>query len=351
MTQDKVNIQNYVHAIKESRLTIYDPIEINHPTLWIPTPVLETLLDNGLKGISLADLPLRTRSRVVKEHVCRVLGYPIPKSFKKVQPRFPCQNLDTYTQKANNLQIWNEEISPTRRYALIRTSAEDIITKVKVVHGDILAILDTTGTLTQKYQAQCIPSSQASELISNEDTKLLKSLLHTTANIKQYSATPLTNPVADQLLPIKTIFDSLIFLIGARFSDTGYDQERNRGGMLHRIVCKALGYSSYQDDGRFPDIRHQLLEVKLQTSRTIDLGLVRPDSTEILDVPKLNGQQVRHCDVRYVIFYGETDGKQVTLTNLFVTTGEMFFKRFPQFQGKVINKKLQIPLPGDFFDG
>ena len=41
-----------------------------------------------------------------------------------------------------------------------------------------------------------------------------------------------------------------------------------------------LGYSRYEDKGQFPDIRHQLLEVKLQTSPTIDLGLVLPSSTE-----------------------------------------------------------------------
>ena len=50
------------------------------------------------------------------------------------------------------------------------------------------------------------------------------------------------------------------------------------------------------------------------------------------------------------MFYAMTDGENVTLTHLFLTTGEKFFTRFPQFQGKVLNKKLQIPLPADFFD-
>jgi hypothetical protein len=38
-----------------------------------------------------------------------------------------------------------------------------------------------------------------------------------------------------------------------------------------------------------------------------------------------------------------------TLTHFFLTTGVAFFTRFPQFQGKVLNAKLQIPLPADFF--
>ncbi len=119
---------------------------------------------------------------------------------------------------------------------------------------------------------------------------------------------------------------------------------------MHRPVCQYLGYTSYQDDGAFPDVLHQLLEVKLQTSPTIDIGLVRPDSKEALDIPKIEGRQIRHCDVRYALFYAHTDGKYVTLTHLFLSTGEKFFTRFPQFQGKVLNRKLQIPLPTDFFE-
>src|SRR5690606_6578278 len=130
-------------------------------------------LDDGLRNLSLAGLPLRTRSKVVKTRVCEVLGYPVPASFQKTQPRFPGQLFDTYTQKSNNLQVWNEELSPTRRYVIIRVSDADVIARVKVVTGDTLAQLDTTGTLTRKYQARCIPGAQATELISTKDTDRL----------------------------------------------------------------------------------------------------------------------------------------------------------------------------------
>jgi hypothetical protein len=69
-----------------------------------------------------------------------------------------------------------------------------------------------------------------------------------------------------------------------------------------------------------------------------------------LDVPQIEGTQVRHCDVLYALFSANTDGANVTLTNFYLTTGASFFTRFPQFGGKVLNKKLQIPLPSDFFD-
>ena len=347
--QPPTDPEKYVRAIARSGLSIYDPIPIGDPDLWIPTQELEALLHHGLIGLSLADLPLRTRSKVVKENVCRVLGYPVPGSFRKTRPRFPGQRFDTYVQKSNNLQVWNEDLSPTRRYVLIRVSGHGSVVRVRVVTGDVLALLDTTGTLTQKYQASyTVDTPSTAELVSPVDTAVLAPLVSKNCDLSR--AIPTLHPAASEILPINTVFVCLKLAVGSRIVDSGIDQERNRGAELHRIVCAALGYPGYQDDGQFPDIRHQLIEVKLQTSPTIDLGLVRPNSTELLDVPQILGAQIRHCDVRYALYYGETDGSFVTLTNLVVTTGEQFFTRFQQFQGKVLNKKLQIPLPARFFD-
>ena len=292
---------------------------------------------------------MRTRSKVVKEYICRALGYPVPPRFKRTQPRFPGQLFDTYVQKSNNLQVWNEELAPTRRYVIVRVGQGDVITRVKVVTGNTFARLDTTGTLTQKYQARLIPGTKNAELIVAEDTALLQFIVQSGVDLGSV-ASPTHHPQAGQLLPISEIFERLKSLIGEGFTDVGSDQERNRGAALHRLVCRHLGYADYQDDGHFPDVRHQLLEVKLQTSPTIDLGLVRPDSREALDIPQIEGRQIRHCDVRYVVFYARSDRKYVTLTHLFLSTGERFFTRFPQFQGKVLNRKLQIPLPTGFFE-
>lgn len=129
------------------------------------------------------------------------------------------------------------------------------------------------------------------------------------------------------------------------------DQDRNRGAALHRLICAHLGYGRYEDTGQFPGVRHQLLEVKLQTSPTIDLGLVLPNSEGHLDGRRLGKYRPRHCDTRYVLFYAKTDGVSVTLTHLFVVTGADFFTRFRRFEGKISNGKIQIPLPRDFFGG
>lgn len=349
MSNDLHKYQKFVSTILESGLSIYDPIEVGNPDLWIPTPALEVLLDRGLKGMSVYGLPIRTRSKVVKQAVCNVLGYPVPKSFKKTRPRFPGQGFDTYIQKSNNLQIWNEEIIPTRRYVIIRVSTDDVIVRVKVVTGEALASWDTTGTLTQKHQARIVPGQESTELVATEDTANLKAIVKGGGPPVFFEQSPVDDPVAGTLLSIAEIFERLKSLVGCIFADAGHDQERNRGAELHRLVCSTLGYEEYRDAGSFPDIRNQLLEVKLQTSPTIDLGLVCPDSEYPLDIPRIDGRQIRHCDVRYAIFYAQTDGEQVELTHVYLTTGELFFSRFPKFQGRVVNKKLQIPLTDDFF--
>ena len=349
MATDVSGPARYVEAIRRSGLSIYEPVDIGDPDLWIPRPELEQLLNAAMAGVSLAGLPLRTRSKVVKEHVCRALGYPVPSHFRRTQPRFPGQLFDTYVQKSNNLQIWNEEIASTRRYVILRVGKGDVITKVKVVTGRMLALLDTTGTLTRKYQARLIPAETTAGLITDTDTGLLRPFVRMGVDLATVES-PVNHPEAGQLMPIQEIFARLRPLVGASFPDAGYDQERSRGATLHRLVCGHLGYINYRDDGQFPDVRHQLLEVKLQTSPTIDLGLVSPDSEEALDVPKIEGQQIRHCDVRYALFYATSDRRNVTLTHLFLSTGEKFFIRFPQFKGKVMNMKLQIPLPVGFFD-
>ena len=253
----------YFGPIRESHQTIYDPVQPSDARLWIPTNDLEGMLDDSLRGLSLEGLPPRTRSKHVKEHVCTALGYPVPASFRRTQPRFPAQDFDVYVQKSNNLQIWNEELAPTRRYVIIRVDSSDLITKVKVVTGAALMTLDTTGTLTTKYQARMAIGADVTELISGNDTVVLRPLV--TPNVSPpTSVSPLDDPRLGQFMSINDIFDRLRPILGTNFSYIGSDQERNRGGALHALSCQHLGYDDHRDNGQFPDLRHQLLEVKLR---------------------------------------------------------------------------------------
>ena len=65
--------------------TLYS-MDGNDSPLYIPTPQLESILDRGLRGFSLAGLPLRTRSKVAKSRVCEILGYPCQIHSKNATP-------------------------------------------------------------------------------------------------------------------------------------------------------------------------------------------------------------------------------------------------------------------------
>ncbi len=114
------------------------------------------------------------------------------------------------------------------------------------------------------------------------------------------------------------------------------------------MICDHLGYSMYEDDGSYPDIVNQLLEIKLQTSPTIDLGLHSPEDGE--QIISIENTDFCSEDIRYAIFDGDVDGNKVVLQNLYLVTGEDFTNYFPLFNGKGTNAKLQLPLPNDFFD-
>lgn len=338
---------DYVNNIKDSGLTIHSPITIGDPNLWIPDEYLEQLLNISMCGQNV-EYPLRTRSKIIKQWICEALGYPIEKTFPKHQPRFTGQNFDVYTQKSNNLQIWNEEITPQRRYVIVGIDENEVIYKVKVINGIELVGLDKTGKITTKFQAHFTNSGGNCELISNSDTNTLLPYLSQENFLPSNGISPIDYPSIQQILPIREIYNRLSKLIGKSFSDPGVTQERNRGAGLHNLVCNALGYSSYADDGKFPDVKNQILEVKLQTSPTIDLGIVCPNSEEGIGF-SIGSTPIQHNDTRYAVFYAQTDNNHVIITNVVITTGKDFFSRFQQFQGNVQNGKIQMILPNNFF--
>lgn len=336
---------NYPLNISQSGLSIYDPINPADPKLFIPTDALEAILAEHMIGLSLEGLPLRTRSKVVKQEICTALGYPTPCSFAKTQPRFPGQNFDVYTQKSMNVQIWNEEVDGQRRYVFFQVNEYDVITAVKVITGDILAQYDRTGTLTRKYQATM--NSYGRNICSSDDSPVVADWIIDTAGTL-LEVNPNNYPRRNQLLRISEVYRRLLPIVGKSISYLDAIQERNRGAELHSMICEHLGYSIYEDDGSYPDIANQLLEVKLQTSPTIDLGLHSPEDGEC--IASIGNTDFYSEDVRYAIFDGEVQGSRIVLSNLYLVTGEDFTNYFPLFKGKGTNAKIQLPLPYDFFD-
>lgn len=333
--------------ISNSSYTIYDPITPKDCKLWLSDNELEYLLRKELKGKSYKGLPNRTRSKVINQDICKALGYPVPKSFKRVHPRFLCQNFDKYAQQSTNLQIWNEEISPTRRYCLIILDNDKIVINVVVMSGCTLQKFDTTGKLTTKYQANLINNNLSSTLLSRDDTKDLKSHFGNYNN--HHSTDPGDFPKVNEVMGIEEVYDRLSSLLGTSYKVTG--NERKDGNLLQSLVYKKLNYSKYNENGQLPDLMNQLIEVKRQTSPTIDLGLFKPNDSDILNIPAINGYSPKVKDIRYAIFYCDVDdeNKRMTINKLLVVTGTDFFCHFHLFDGNKQNKKIQMHLNKDLW--
>jgi hypothetical protein len=335
--------------IREHRLDLYGPQGSPSSPSYFSNELLEEHLSAHLVGSSLANLPLRTRSKVAKDLVCTALGYNPPRTFRKTQPRFPAPNLDIYVQKADNLQVWNQEIDPARRYVIIRLDEQDRIQAIRVLSGQELALLDNTGTLTSKYQAKRRPGRVGSHLVSAEDTQNFRALLSPVQelplNIRSHLL-PVGRPMPGMVLSIASIYTSLGKLVNEEFFDPGITKERLRGVILQQCVCEILNLGPYADAGQFPDIQSQVLEVKLQLSPTVDLGLISPDSAA--QAAEL-GPGLSYRDSRYAIFYGSRKAERFRVDSIVVTTGADFFSEFQRFEGNVQNRKLQIRLPRDFF--
>ncbi|HEY2140867.1 MAG TPA: hypothetical protein VGG98_02255 [Solirubrobacteraceae bacterium] len=332
-------------AVVELNFDIYESL-IDYPEVVYDRVELEALRRHELADAVFAG-PLRTRSKLAKEAVCRALGYPIPKTFKRVKPRFPAQDLDVYVQQHDNLQIWNEALSPTRRYVVIRVDGTGSVRSVRVAEGAELAAFDKTGTLTSKYQASRRPGSVGNRLISSTDTLGFVTELGPGDDLDDAILTrlhPASPPVHGKVFTVRALHERLLGLVGCDLEDS--TSERLRGEQLHRLACKVLNLASYADTGRFPDIVCQALEVKLQTSPTIDLGLVTPDGEE----PAVTlSPRLRHCDARYLVAYADRADGTLRIQNIVVSTGEDFFTEFQRFGGLVQNRKLQLRLPRSFF--
>ncbi|MDB5694456.1 MAG: restriction endonuclease [Alphaproteobacteria bacterium] len=333
------------HAVAQLGCDIYEPLT-EHPEAVYTPAELVALLSHELIG-KVFDAPIRTRAKLAKQAVAKALGYPIPETLRKTKPRFPGQDLDVYVQQSNNLQVWNDEISPTRRYAVLGLDAANRVVAVRVVEGLELAAFDNTGTLTSKYQASRQPGRTGSTLVSADDTRPFVTELAPVDDLSSGALArmlPVSPPTSGQVLTVASLHARLMELVGGSLEYS--PSERQRGEQLHRAACSALGLGSYADTGRFPDILCQALEVKLQLAGTIDLGLVSPDSEE----PALTlSPRLRHCDVRYLIAYAVRTESGMQIEHIVTSTGADFFDEFQRFGGLVQNRKLQLRLPLDFF--
>ncbi|MBK7568633.1 MAG: nuclease [Bacteroidetes bacterium] len=120
---------------------------------------------------------------------------------------------------------------------------------------------------------------------------------------------------------------------------------KNRGQALEKKTLDLLGYQGKETDllyGAFPDIRNQLLEVKVQDSPTVDLGKFSPEKEEII-ITALN---LTTFDVRYLIAL--TNPQTEIIEGIILCPGEKLGEIFSYVSAE--SYKCQRAIPMSFFE-
>jgi hypothetical protein len=301
-------------------------------------------------SLELRALPIKSRAKRARIMTCEALGYAIPKSFPRTQPRFGIEGFDIMVQRSNNYQLWNDDIRLSQRYVFIILDEDERVSGVRVVTGLDIANLPQTGTRTTKYQARFRDFAviEKASTVHGSDTERFYAYRNANLGAGARAGTVGVMP-GPGLLTLAELGDVLRALIGKKLKNPGAMQDRLRGQAVHEAVCELLGYDRYADSGQHPDVPNQLLELKLQTSPTIDLGLVDPTSAETLPLPF--PQALRICDVRYAVF-GATnlDDETTRINSVQLISGAAFDHVFPRMGGLGQNSKIQIRLPKEWFE-
>ena len=106
-----------------------------------------------------------------------------------------------------------------------------------------------------------------------------------------------------------------------------------------------LGYEVKEKDllyGAFPDIKNQLLEVKVQDTQTVDLGRFSPEREEIV----IESSNLTTFDVRYLIAL--TNPKTEIIEGLILSPGEKLGELFSYVSAE--SYKCQRAVPISFFE-
>ncbi len=96
---------------------------------------------------------------------------------------------------------------------------------------------------------------------------------------------------------------------------------RPKGHWFEFEVAKRLGYHYPPASGLFPDIRHQVLEIKHHTGKsvTVDFGRYHPGSNDVVNEAWNRDLQLRVNQIRYLIALAPPPQHKVT--TLIILTG------------------------------
>jgi len=293
--------------------------------------------------------------------------YEIVPLKKKGIPKITREFIDTYmvTSGSNyNLQVWNR--IPASNSLLVQyenggslkcRDVRFVLVRIHPVKHQISSILILTadyieehfgkfGQPTIKHQLLISSKIRKSIIDSKEkilyarDTEKLSSL------VKDDFVPPLSGmleaPQPNQIFSIELLKKIIAKpLIGQKLDAAS---TKKRGQTLEKKVLELLGYTVDGGalHGAFPDIKNQLLEVKVQDMQTVDLGKFSPEIPDVI----VEDLGLTTQDVRYLIAL--TNAETTEIEGIILLAG----KQLGDICSYVSDKsyKCQRGIPMTFFD-
>ncbi len=283
-------------------------------------------------------------------------------------PKIAREFIDTYIVTSGtsyNLQVWNR--IPAAETLLIKyesgeslkcTDVRFIFVRIDTEKSIIASVIILTpGYIVENFGKFGQPTIKHQLLISR---KVRKDIYESTDKILSFPDSPkLSYHIRHDYLPpksgmvdepdIKNLFSIALLkkmvaekLIGFKLNAAA---TKNRGQALEKRTLELLGYEVKETDllyGAFPDIRNQLLEVKVQDSPTVDLGKFSPEKDEIV----VTGSNLTTFDVRYLIAL--TNPQTEIIEGIILCPGEKLGEIFSYVGAE--SYKCQRAIPIAFFE-
>jgi len=294
--------------------------------------------------------------------------YEIVPPRKKGVPKILREFVDTYivtSGSSYNLQVWNRiPASQTLlikyesgeslkcsdvRFIFVRINMQkDVISSIIILSPDYIERnFGKFGKPTIKFQllisgkARKKIYEKGDKIQSFPDTKKLS--YYITHDYISPEAGMVEDPELKKLYSISLLKKIVAEkLIGYKLDTSA---TKTRGQALERKVIELLGYNIKENAtlyGGFPDIRNQLLEVKVQDSPTVDLGKFSPEKEEIV----IAKENLTTFDIRYLIAL--TNPKTDIIEGIILSPGARLGELFSYVSSE--SYKCQRSIPMAFFD-
>ena len=306
---------------------------------------------------------LITKQMLAKYMPKAASDYDIIPPKKKVVPTFLREYIDTYivtTGDIYNLQVWNRNPNSASVQVDLKNGETLLASDIRFVLGKINAnnciesiVIMTPDYIEKKFgkfgkptikQQLIIPDKKRKEIIEKgglviKDVSLSEDMVDKTCAAISKKISMKDEP--NKVLPIEYIDQQITDkLLGIKLDVTL--STKQRGQELERVVAYQLGYKKTQKmlEGGYPDIRNQMLEVKVQDSPTIDLGKYSPQFEE-----QINADFTTRT-VRYLIAL--TDSISGSIEGVILCPGGELGKNFTYVTEKSF--KCQRSIPMSFFE-